>query len=119
MRDKKINKVFKQTLKSFLKEVMGSCGSLVRGIDECKNYGELRILLENNGEEIADRLDVECDECDYMNDEMRRMSKENTRLEDELFNSFTPSTLFDVEKLKTFEKYKDNYTPEELESLLS
>lgn len=46
MEDKEINKVFKQTLKAFLKEMLDTSDSFVDEIERCDTYYELKDLLE-------------------------------------------------------------------------
>ena len=118
MRNKKINVVFKQTLKAFLTEVMGSCDSMIKGIDKSNTYEELETCLEDNVYAIARKLDYRCDECEDKEDVICGLNQENDSLEYRVAGSYKPLSLWDEEKLEYFLQYKDNFTPSELESLL-
>ena len=118
MKNKPINKVFKQVLKSFMKEEMNSCSSLIIEIEKCKTYGDLKKCLEDNVNTVAEHLGYECEECEDKDYDIKKMTRENLELDDRLYESFTPVTLWDEQKLKVFKEKKDNFTPEEFESLL-
>lgn len=117
MRNKKINKVFKQVFKTFLSEIISSCQPFIDRVERCETYGDLHRILKNHGEDVAERLGVviddECYDCN------KKEIKIND-LENELINhSFTPRTLDDEYKLEAFLKAKDNFTVSEFESLVS
>lgn len=126
MKNKKVNKVFKQTLKTFLKEVMDSCDSFIDDIDDCETYDDLRIALKDNAGEILDRFGIECEECEEKKDEIENLKKNMEYYEDkyiELENKFSgsafvPKTLSDIYKIEAFIRNKDKYSVDELESLL-
>jgi len=111
-----INKVFKKVLLSFLKENMRSCPSLLRRVEQSKNYNDLKHSFEDYGEEIAEQLGVElepyCHAC----------SRKESIIEDLeyelLVHAFTPKTLDDEYKLEAFVRNKDKFSVPDFESLL-
>lgn len=125
MKNNKINKVFKQVFKSFMKNEIGVSEFFIKQIDSCDTYGDFKKCLETNVDIIALRLGYECEECeniqdklDDTEDEVRYLTRENLKLDDKLYVSFTPKTFWDEQKLRVFMDKKDNFTPEDFESLL-
>ena len=140
MENKEINKVFKQTLKAFVKELMNPCDSFVDDIEKCNTYGDLKELMEDNVEEIAKILNIsDCESCDEKDEEIEEkedeiknletsveelseyveeLSEYNDEIESELHTAFVPKTLDDQYKIEAFKKSKDNFTVSEMESLL-
>lgn len=128
MEDKEINKVFKQTLKVFLKEMLDTSDSFVDEIERCDTYYELKDLLEVNVEDIFLKLggDNKCYECqekddkiDELEDSVDELSNENDEMLDELSKGFNPETLDDEYKIEAFKAAKDKFSVSEMESLLS
>jgi len=119
MHNKEINEVFKEFFIIFMRETMRSCDVLVKKVEKCKTYGDLSNCLHMNANHIADHLGYECDECEDKDYEIKKLSRENNRIDNLLFSSFVPKTLDDVYKMDAFIKAKDNFTVSEFESLMS
>lgn len=113
-----INKVFKKVLLSFLKENMRSCPSLLRRVEQSKNYNDLKHSFEDYGEEIAEQLGVEIPDEDDCTRCMRKDSEIEELNYKLLVHSFTPETLDDEYKLEAFLRNKDNFSVSDFESLL-
>ena len=111
-----INKVFKKVLLSFLKDNMNSCESILRSVEQARNYDDLKDSFETYGEEIAEHLGVELEpDCHACN----RKDSVIEELEYELLvHAFTPKTLDDTYKLEAFVRNKDNFSVPDFESLL-
>jgi len=110
-----INKVFKKVLIAFMKDNMRACSSLINSVEKCEDYYELRVSLNTYGEEIAESLGVDLDNCD----DCWSKDMEISSLQEELIEkSFTPRSLDDEYKLDAFVKCKDNFSVSDFESLL-
>ena len=133
MKEKEINKVFKQVFKTFVEEMFeegalpNGCGDFVNEIHNCSTYGELKEMLENNVEFISKKLymDMSCDDCSDKDDEIEDLEDavsdlhtEQGEMESELSRAFVPKTLDDEYKIEAFIKAKDNFSVSEIESLL-
>jgi len=125
MKDKGINEAFKKVFKHFLKTKLSSCETLIKGVDNCENYDDLKILLEDNVHDIFKKLGGECKYCEDKDDTIEELvdsvsdlSEERDLIEKELSLSYTPITLDDEYKLEAFKKHKDNFNISEFESLL-
>jgi len=111
-----INKVFKKVLLSFLKENMRSCESMLRSVEQARNYDDLKDSFESYGEEIAEQLGVELEpECYYCGKKESIIEELEYKL---MMHSFTPKTLDDEYKLEAFVRNKDNFSVSDFESLL-
>lgn len=127
MRNKEINKVFKQVLKTFVDQMLDPCEKFTDNIDKCETYGELKEFLEENAEHIFESLggDIKCDFCDdkdceieNLEDSVTELSSENDEMHDELKKGFVPKSLDDEYKIEAFKAAKDNFSVTEMESLL-
>lgn len=112
----KINTVFKQVLKKFLKEEINSCHGLIESVEKCQTYSELKNAFEEHGEGIAEYLGVDidesCDFCDKKDFKIRELEYKLEKL------SYTPKTLNDFYMLESFLKNKDKFSVSEFESLM-
>jgi len=128
MKDKDINAVFKNVLKTFVAEMLNPCSSFVDNIDNCKTYEDLKDLLEENADSIFKSIggDSNCYECEGKYNEIldltysiSDLSEEKDDMESELKIAYVPQTLNDVYKLEAFKKSVDKFSVSEIESLLS
>ena len=128
MKNKEMNKVFKQVLKTFVEETFDSCEDFVNEIHNCSTYGELKEMLEENAEYIAKKLnmDMSCDNCSDKDDEIEDLedsitdlTSENEEMYKDIKKGFVPISLDDVYKFEAFKAAKDNFSVSEMESLLS
>ena len=78
MKDKEINKVFKQVLKTFIDQMLDPCDSFVDDIDNCKTYNDLKKLLEENADQVYKSLDgeLECEHCSDKDDEIEDLEQQ-------------------------------------------
>jgi len=132
MKNKEINKVFKQTLKAFALEVMKTGADFVKEIDDCKTNEDLLNVLEDNSDFLFEILNGECSSCEDKNDEIKELQDEVSCLEDsvadltvefeevenEMSMGYIPKTLMDVYKMEAFKRAADKFTLSEIESLL-
>lgn len=125
MKDKEINKVFKQSLKAFAKELIVTGDNFAQGIDDCKTNGELLEFLEDNADFLFAKLNGKCSDCEDKDDEIEDLEDtisdlhvEQGEMESELSKAFIPKTLNDHYKLQAFLNSKDNFSVSEMESLL-
>ena len=139
MRDKDINTVFKNVLKTFVAEMLNPCSSFVDNIDDCKTYEDLKDLLEENANSIFKSIggDSNCYDCEDKDNEILDLTYSISDLsaekddieselkiakddiESELKIAYVPQTLNDVYKLEAFKKAVDKFSVSEIESLLS
>ena len=125
MKNKEINNVFKQVLKTFVKEMINPCETFIANIEECETYYDLKDLLEENADSIFEKLGGDCEICDEKDNEIKDLTdavcclkNENDDMEIELKDAYIPRTLDDEYKLEAFKKSKDNFNVSEFESLL-
>jgi hypothetical protein len=128
MKNKDINAVFKNVLKTFVAEMLNPCNSFVDNIDDCKTYEDLKDLLEENADSIFKSIGgySSCYECEGKDNEIldltysiSDLSEEKDDMESELKIAYVPQTLNDVYKLEAFKKAVDKFSVSEIESLLS
>ena len=126
MIDQELTKEFKESIRSFFKEI--GCLETSMEIDEdVETFQDLLYVLENNSSEITSAIDHECDECqkkenkiDELEERVSNMKDSDAELSDlkeQFENSFYPETLTDVYKLQSFIENKDNYSISEFEEI--
>ena len=125
MKDKEINKVFKQVLKAFVGEMLNPCNSFKDNIDECETYGDLKYLLEENADSIFEKLGGDCEMCDDKDGEISDLTEQvcglrndNDDMEIDLKVAYVPKSLMDEYKLEAFKRAIDKFSLSEIEALL-
>jgi hypothetical protein len=108
---------FKFRLSEFLVNTFNACDGFKSDILGCKTNLDLQRVIHSYGEDIAEKLgfDTDDDEIDSLEKCIRGLESEISDLEDEVVDT---KTLWDKERLDLFKKFKDKYTPWELEKLL-
>ena len=120
--NKDINPKFKTELIEFLRDGLTACSNHLQDIEDCKTYSDLSRYIKQNNEVIADFFNYESDcDCDDGSDDIEELEDECKSLYNqisELEKKYECFTYWEELNLELFNKYKDKYTPWELEKLL-
>ena len=120
--NKVMSKEFKEGLIEFVNDCMGACSSHVEEIEDCETYLSLKNYLISNNDIISNFIGHTCDsDGDRLEEHIEELENECKSLLyqiNKLEKKYECFTYWEELNLELFNKYKDRYTPWELEKLL-
>ena len=112
--------VFKAQLLIFLKQQFKACDTFLDDIMDCEDAGAIRRVAMVQGEEIAEKLDVEldCNACDKKDRKISMLESEVSELEDKVETLETETSIPYGYKREAFENHQSKYNFMDFESLM-
>jgi hypothetical protein len=116
--------IFKEQLIAFSREAnFRMCDSFKKQLINCEDAKNVKYLMQNYAEEIADRLGYEpdfddCEECDRLKDEVKELEEEITLMNVETEDRRILNTLDYRQKIEAFHKHHKKYTSYQFEERL-
>lgn len=111
----------KQILIKISQGLFGACSFFTDRIERLSNFGELKVLLMQNGDNIAARLGVDTEEdIKELEDEVERLENKADNLQESLDYELSKiKTLNDQIKYDLFMEYAPLFSPNQFETILT
>lgn len=122
---------FLLSFSQLLREEFKADNNFCLQLEQCKTFAEVKEFMIDNSEEFSEFLGLDDeieelkDEVKGLKDEIWDLERDISNLEDEVeeleektYIGFIPDTLWDEQKIETFTRHHEKFSPSEFEALL-